>query len=317
MNNIDFADKAKNIQKNYNTAYVYGTFGDIITDELIDIKKKQYPSQFTDSYTKTLRNLVGKNYWGFDCVGLIKGILWGWSGSKTASHGGATYTSNNVPDLSANDMLSNCTSVSTDFSKITIGEALWLDGHIIYIGSGLAIESTMGLGTYGQKVAISNVAGSTVNSSYPKRTWTKHGKLPYITYSTNTTPPAPPTSDSFKIGDIVQFSGTKHYIGANSDTGYSCKPGPAKISNILIGAKHPYCVIHTDSTSNVYGWVDSSTISISSSSYRTYTVQSGDSLWAIASTMLGNGSRYPEIATLNNIKDNFIYPGQVLLIPNK
>ena len=51
--------------------------------------------------------------------------------------------------------------------------------------------------------------------------------------------------------------------------------------------------------------------------YITYTVKKGDSLWKIASAYLGNGSKYTEIATLNNIKDNFIYAGQTLKIPTK
>lgn len=56
---------------------------------------------------------------------------------------------------------------------------------------------------------------------------------------------------------------------------------------------------------------------VETSSYTSYTVKKGDSLWKIAATYLGNGSKYPEIATLNNIKDNFIYPGQVLKLPIK
>ena len=47
-----------------------------------------------------------------------------------------------------------------------------------------------------------------------------------------------------------------------------------------------------------------------------YTVVKGDSLWAIARRFLGDGSRYPEIARLNQIPNsNLIYPGQVLRLP--
>lgn len=46
-----------------------------------------------------------------------------------------------------------------------------------------------------------------------------------------------------------------------------------------------------------------------------YTVQSGDSLWAIAEKLLGNGARYTEIMSLNNLKTPTILVGQQLKIP--
>ncbi len=66
----------------------------------------------------------------------------------------------------------------------------------------------------------------------------------------------------FKVGDIVQFLGGPHYIAstASSPTN-SPKAGPAKITIIAKGAPHPYHVIHTDSQSTVYGWVDGSNLS--------------------------------------------------------
>lgn len=46
---------------------------------------------------------------------------------------------------------------------------------------------------------------------------------------------------------------------------------------------------------------------------RTYTVKSGDTLWAICQRELGSGTKYKEIAKLNNIPNpNKIYPGQVI-----
>ncbi len=50
--------------------------------------------------------------------------------------------------------------------------------------------------------------------------------------------------------------------------------------------------------------------------YRIHTVVKGDTLWEIAKKYLGNGSRYPEIKALNNLKSNVIYSGWKLKIPN-
>lgn len=47
-----------------------------------------------------------------------------------------------------------------------------------------------------------------------------------------------------------------------------------------------------------------------------YTVRSGDTLWAIAQRLLGDGARYPELAKLNNLKDaSSLASGQVLRLP--
>ena len=50
---------------------------------------------------------------------------------------------------------------------------------------------------------------------------------------------------------------------------------------------------------------------------RTYTVVRGDSLWGIAAKLLGKGSRYPEIKSLNGLTSDVITAGQVLKIPEK
>lgn len=49
---------------------------------------------------------------------------------------------------------------------------------------------------------------------------------------------------------------------------------------------------------------------------KSYTVVKGDTLWAISKKYLGTGTRYPELAKLNNISNpNRIYPGQVVKLP--
>ena len=48
---------------------------------------------------------------------------------------------------------------------------------------------------------------------------------------------------------------------------------------------------------------------------RTYTVQSGDTLWDIAQNQLGDGARFREIIAINGLLSDTIYPGQVLQLP--
>ena len=81
------------------------------------------------------------------------------------------------------------------------------------------------------------------------------------------TPSTPSTSVAgLDIGAVVNFAGGKHYTSANAASGSNAKAGPAKITAISANGKHPYHIIHTDATSNVYGWVDADTISVEGSS---------------------------------------------------
>lgn len=71
---------------------------------------------------------------------------------------------------------------------------------------------------------------------------------------------------SYKTGDIVNFHGGMHYVSSHSGAkGYDAKAGPAKITfgpdSAGNGKAHPWHLVNTDGTSNVYGWVDEGTFS--------------------------------------------------------
>ena len=137
------------------------------------------------------------------------------------------------------------------------------------------------------------------------------------------------SSGSFKVGDVVQFTGSKHYTSASGTSGSSAKAGPAKITLISKGAKHPYHIVHTDNTSNVYGWVDAADIGAASSGSgstgttastgktTTHTVVKGDTLselavkygTTVAKIVAANKSKY------SNITANYIVVGWKLTIP--
>ncbi|MBA9087456.1 hypothetical protein FHR92_003941 [Fontibacillus solani] len=183
MTNKEFISKLQTVLNNYKTVYMWGVFGSPVTESIVFAKAKQYPSWYTAQKQASLRKLIGQGYFAFDCVNLIKGILWGWNGDASKTNGGAIYTSNGVPDISANGMLTKLTNVSTDFSKIEVGEAVWMDGHIgVYIGNGKVIECTPAWKNCVQLTACLNIGSI---SGLNGRRWTKHGKLPYLKYETD------------------------------------------------------------------------------------------------------------------------------------
>ena len=84
------------------------------------------------------------------------------------------------------------------------------------------------------------------------------------------------TDTSVAKGDIVTFTGSKHYASANATSGPSCKAGKAKVTDTAEGTKHPYHLIAVNgSGSTVYGWVNAADISTGSTgtatSYRVRT----------------------------------------------
>lgn len=171
MTNTEFVNKLLEVRK-YQTKYAKGTFGQRATDSLINQKAKQYPKWYTDSRIASLKALSDDTRL-FDCVGLIKGVMWGFPN--------IIYTSNGVKDYSDQSIWEVSTDKSYDFAHVEVGELLWLQGHVgVYIGEGKAIEcTTAGTGNV-QITAVSNIGQI---AGLRSRKWTTHSKLPFIVYN--------------------------------------------------------------------------------------------------------------------------------------
>lgn len=180
MNSLDFVSKIRDVAENHKTLYVMGCFG----APMMAKNRKRYSKNHSynkQTVRKTKIQAASADTFGFDCIGLIKGVLWGWNGNTAKTYGGAKYIANGVPDKGANSMIKVCKNVSTDFSKIEVGEVVWMDGHIgVYIGDGLAVESTPAWKDGVQITAVGNLGAK---RGYSNRIWTKHGKLPYVDYT--------------------------------------------------------------------------------------------------------------------------------------
>lgn len=269
-----FVEKAVEIAKNFKTLYVMGCFGAPLTGSNVSRYCNNHSYNRAADRTAMIKAAGNQNppVYGFDCVCLIKGILWGWSGNASKTYGGANYASNGVPDIGADTMITKCTGVSTTgWANMVIGEAVWMSGHIgIYIGDGLAVECTP---KWENKVQITAVGNIGSKAGYNTRTWTKHGKLPYVDYTGaatggstgGATQPSTPSGSAqmASVGDTVTFTGTKHYVSSNALNGSACKPGKAKVTAMAGNAKHPYHLIKVPGGgSTVYGWVDAADIQV-------------------------------------------------------
>lgn len=144
--------------------YLYGTYGQILDQPLLESRQRSYPSEVTPYLAFIQNNWVGKRV--TDCAGLIKG--YGWLNPET---GIIQYAVNGVPDLSANGMY-QAAAEKGDIGSIpdVPGLAVWQDGHIgIYVGNGEVIE------------AMTTTRG-VVKTKLKDRGWTAWLKITWITY---------------------------------------------------------------------------------------------------------------------------------------
>lgn len=212
----EFCKRAKKVATSYKTLYVKGCFGAPMNAK----NKIRYSTNTAYNKREDRKKKIlaaSADTFGFDCVCLIKGLLWGWSGDVNATYGGAVYKSNGVPDFGTEAMLNYCTNVSSKFDAIPKGAVLWRSGHVgIYIGDGLAVECTPSWADCVQITAVKNIEAK---ADYNAREWTKWGKLEWIDYH--------------KKSDVIAEDGvwgkatttyTQKYLGTTADGIVSNQP---------------------------------------------------------------------------------------------
>ena len=160
--NIGLVNHCQNALK-LKTKYMWGGVLKTITKSYILALRNIYGCQSGTGYDEPrynyLNGLVGKGYFGCDCVGLIKSYYW----SRSAKNGGTgspyAYTSGWPPDVNATTMY-NVAKVKGDISTLPEipGIILYCRSHPhvgVYIGNGKVIEST--LSSRGDGVVMTNL----------------------------------------------------------------------------------------------------------------------------------------------------------------
>ena len=162
-NNLDLAAYAEQAFDS-GWGYVWGTYGDVLTESLFSSKLEQYPDGVGNYESFIRENWLGGRT--TDCVGLIKG--YGWLDPNTME---IKYGTNGMPDISADSMYKNAAvSGPMDTMPDVPGIAVWKPGHIgIYVGNGKVIEAM------GTKYGV-------VKTNLADRSWSAWLEIPYINY---------------------------------------------------------------------------------------------------------------------------------------
>lgn len=127
---VKYAEKALNEK----WGYVWGTFGQVLTERLFQDKLRQYPSGVGNYRSFIRSNWLGRRT--ADCVGLIKSYMW---------YNEITHQINYNPSTDVNaDMMYARARKKGSIKDIpeTPGLCVWRKGHIgVYVGNGYVIEA--------------------------------------------------------------------------------------------------------------------------------------------------------------------------------
>ena len=180
--------------------YVWGTFGQLLTEGLLKQKISQYPEGVGNYESFIRNNWLGRRT--SDCVGLIKSYLW-W-GSNDPFYDSKT-------DVSANGMYNAAKEKGPISTILEIpGLCLWKDGHIgVYIGNGQVIEA------HGTKFGVIKTPLKGVGAT----PWTHWLKCPYITYKEVFNVTLPEATKILKDKGIIQ---SPDYWDQNAIVGKTC-----------------------------------------------------------------------------------------------
>ena len=142
--------------------YVFGTYGQVLTDSLLKFKAVQYPQMLTDDKLAYIRShYMGKRV--ADCGGLIKSYLW-WNG------GDPIYMATNDASVDAMYQQAKEKGQINVLPEIA-GLIVWHEGHAgIYTGKGVVIES---------RGTLHGVVTTMLNNR-PFTHWFKHKDITYL-----------------------------------------------------------------------------------------------------------------------------------------
>lgn len=156
-----FAEEAWNRQ----WGYVWGTFGDVLTEDLLLYKLEQYPEDLAEKEEFIRETWMNRRT--ADCVGLIKAYAW-----YDPESGAIGYCDGDFPDWGTDHLFAAATEKGPLSTIPEIpGIVVFREGHVgIYMGDGIVIESK------GTEYGV-------VKTKLSESDFTHWMKCPYIEYN--------------------------------------------------------------------------------------------------------------------------------------
>lgn len=186
------------------TVYMWGGLFRQVTNSYIKQLSSMYPKQYPADRQKNLKSLVGKDYYGCDCIGLIKSYYFGgigveknakgYDGSKDFGVGGMYNAAKIKGKIASIPKKEGVLVMTSDF------------GHVgVYIGGNEVIECT-----------LSRFGDGVVQTNFSDRQWAFWCQCPFLT-------------DDTGVGAATSSSAaTAQYSAVNS---IYCSVGVAAIRN--------------------------------------------------------------------------------------
>lgn len=151
------------------TMYMWGTFGNKITKDLISKKKAQYPNRYSEKRLCLLRAKADGETIGCDCAGLIKWALWTDCDISKAPR----YSSSTDRGTAGLYRAAKEKGLFSQMPDID-GLVVYKEGHVgVSVGNGDVIECT--LGSRGDGVVKTRIEAAG---------WTHWLKIPEVEYQT-------------------------------------------------------------------------------------------------------------------------------------
>ncbi|HGV8405225.1 TPA: LysM peptidoglycan-binding domain-containing protein [Enterococcus faecium] len=278
----------------------------------------------TKSYTDATACLTGRYATDPGYAGKLNNIIatYGLTQYDTPASGnaggGATTGGNNTGSTgstggSSNSGNTNSGSATSTTYTVQSGDSVWKisNDHGITMAQLIEWNDIKNNFVYpGQQLIVSNGGSSNAGANTGSNTGNTSGSSSSSSSSSNT---ASGTKYTVKAGDSVWSVSNKYGITMAQLIQWN------NIQNNFIYPGQQLTVSNSGSTNSTSGNTGSSTNTNnsssvntgSSSSQGTYTVKAGESVWSVANK---NGITMDQLIEWNNIKNNFIYPGQQLIV---